>query len=247
MDTVSGAGRPWPERFDIRRIKSRTDALPASPAAVGSAMTLTAAYDLAKTAAQPGADADTLKTLSDQLDLLDAADAGGLAATDGSLAYGLKEIERHLHGWESWFCAAASPSGETHIADRLGSTGTTAFTLTAGNNTWGAWLQLLGSSDTPARVTQVKYDFHKILVTTTNQAAIWFLQFAFGTSGADALAAGTYTEMAYNPASPTDKTEALPIMSRRQNAGTKAWGRAWCVGQNAKTIALMFGLHEYEG
>lgn len=34
---------------------------------------LTSAYDAAKTAAQPGADADTLKTLSDQLDLIGAA------------------------------------------------------------------------------------------------------------------------------------------------------------------------------
>jgi len=40
-------------------IKAKTDGLPASPAAVGSAMTLTAAYDAAKTAAQAG-DAMTL-------------------------------------------------------------------------------------------------------------------------------------------------------------------------------------------
>lgn len=40
-------------------IKAKTDGLPASPAAVGSAMTLTAAYEAAKTAAQAG-DAMTL-------------------------------------------------------------------------------------------------------------------------------------------------------------------------------------------
>jgi hypothetical protein len=37
----------------IAAIKAKTDNLPASPAAVGSAMTLTAAYDAAKTAAAP--------------------------------------------------------------------------------------------------------------------------------------------------------------------------------------------------
>lgn len=37
--------------FDIGAIKGKTDNLPASPAAVGSAMTLTGAYDAAKTAA----------------------------------------------------------------------------------------------------------------------------------------------------------------------------------------------------
>jgi len=282
---MTSTALPWPERFDIRRIKSKTDALPTSPAAVGSLMGLAndaitaakfdettafplAAADSGSTAvartgadsdtletlsdqldakAATGNDGDTLETLSDQLDFLNNADAGGLAATAGSLSYDVGELERHFHGWESWFCAAASPNAEIHVADRIGNTGTTAFTLTAGNNTWGAWLQLLGSSDTPARTSQVKYDFHKILVTTTNQAGVWFLQFAFGASGADALTAGTYTEMVYNPASPTDKTEELPIMSRRQAAGTKAWARAWGVGSSGKTIALMFGLHEYEG
>ncbi len=39
---------------EIAAIKAKTDNLPASPAAVGSAMTLTGAYDAAKTAAQAG-------------------------------------------------------------------------------------------------------------------------------------------------------------------------------------------------
>jgi hypothetical protein len=44
----------------VSAIKAKTDNLPASPAAVGSAMTLTSAYDAAKTAAQAG-DAMTLQ------------------------------------------------------------------------------------------------------------------------------------------------------------------------------------------
>lgn len=233
------------EHLRIREILKKVNNLPSSPASTG-------------------ADSDTLETLSDQLDgvalaiaddyellyvdtqKIASASSGGLAATANSLAYNIGEIERHFHGWESWFCAAASADGEVHVADRIGSTGVTAFTLTAGNNTWGDWLQLLGSSDTPARTSMVKYDLHQILFTTTNQAGIWFLQFAFGTSGAAALTAGTYSDFTYNPASPTDKTESMPIMSRRQAVGTKAWARAWCVGANGKTIALMFGLHEYE-
>lgn len=39
---------------EVAAIKAKTDNLPASPAAVGSAMTLTSAYDAAKTAAQAG-------------------------------------------------------------------------------------------------------------------------------------------------------------------------------------------------
>lgn len=44
------AGLPLPDNTDIAAIKAKTDNLPAAPAAVGSAMTLTGAYDAAKTA-----------------------------------------------------------------------------------------------------------------------------------------------------------------------------------------------------
>lgn len=58
--TASGFATPSDiPTSDISAIKTKTDNLPASPAAVGSAMTLTSAYDAAKTAAQAG-DAMTL-------------------------------------------------------------------------------------------------------------------------------------------------------------------------------------------
>lgn len=51
--TASGFATPSDiPTSDISAIKTKTDNLPASPAAVGSAMTLTAAYDAAKTASQ---------------------------------------------------------------------------------------------------------------------------------------------------------------------------------------------------
>jgi ABC-type transporter Mla MlaB component len=55
---------------DAAAIKAKTDTLPASPAAVGSAMTLTSAYDAAKSAAAPGA----------KMDLVDAPNATAIAA-----------------------------------------------------------------------------------------------------------------------------------------------------------------------
>ena len=72
--------------------------------------------------------------------------------------YGIFEIERHFHSYERWYEAAASPSGETHIADRIGS-GSGAFQIDAGNDDWGLWVQVLGSSDTPADTGKVKYVF----------------------------------------------------------------------------------------
>ena len=144
-------------------------------------------------------------------------------------------------------CAAAAANGEIHVADRVGNTGTGAFTLTSGNNTWGAWTQILGSSDTPVIAGGVKYDLHRVLVLVANSVAPYFIQLAFGATGNDAVAANTCSTIVINPASNTDKTEAEPFMTRRQAAGTKAWARCWCVGNNAKTLTLMFGLHEYEG
>lgn len=56
---------------EVTAIKAKTDNLPASPAAVGSAMTLTAAYDAAKTAAQasdiPTANITAIKAKTDSL------------------------------------------------------------------------------------------------------------------------------------------------------------------------------------
>lgn len=51
---LATAGYTAPDNTDIIAIKAKTDNLPASPAAVGSAMTLSAAYDAAKTSAQAG-------------------------------------------------------------------------------------------------------------------------------------------------------------------------------------------------
>lgn len=73
----------------IDAVKAKSDLIPASPAAVGSAMTLTAAYDAAKTAAPTGA-AMTLTSAYDaaktaaaagaKMDIVDAPNATGLAA-----------------------------------------------------------------------------------------------------------------------------------------------------------------------
>ena len=177
-----------------------------------------------------------------------------LAALIGDLANEsmlarFEELEGHVHNWERWLCAAAVPNAGIHVADRIGATATSTspFTLTSGNDTWGNWVQLLGSSDTPVVAGMVRYDLHRILVLVANTVSPYFIQIGFGTSGAQALTDNTFSSLVINPASNTDKTEALPFMSKQQAAGTKAWGRCWCVGSNAKTLTVMFGLHEYAG
>lgn len=183
----------------------------------------------------------------EELSKIANADAGGLAATSGSLTYGIGEAERHFHSYESWFGAAASPSGETHVADRIAKD-IGSFQLDAGNDTWGSWVQILGSSDTPARAGNVKFDFHKLFVTAVERAAtVYFLQFAFGADGDTALAAGTYTEIVYRSGAAVQREAPVNIQTRRITAGTKVWARCLSYDQNTGTINFYVGIHEYEG
>ena len=67
---LASASYTAPDNTDIAAIKAKTDNLPTTPAAVGSAMTLISAYDAAKTAAQPG---DNMGTVTAVLTPIDVA------------------------------------------------------------------------------------------------------------------------------------------------------------------------------
>lgn len=178
---------------------------------------------------------------------IDSAATDGLLGVTDSVAYRAAEIERHNHNWENWLGAAAVPNADIHVADRL-AVGVGRFQLNAGNNTWGAWLQILGSGDTPIRVGMAYYDLHRIFITDCQRAAsIHFYQIGYGASGAAALAAGTYSELVWKPSNVNNIETPIDVMSRRQAAGTKAWIRCHIPGQNLGTVDLFIGLHEYEG
>ena len=177
---------------------------------------------------------------------LDNRATDGLSGVSNSLAYRIAEVERHLHQEERWFGAAASPSGETHVADRIG-VGVSAFELDAGNNTWGTWVQILGSTDTPADTGNVAMDVHRVLFTNAEKNATYFLQFGAGDSGAAAITAGTYTEIAFQPASNQIDSGPYNMQSRRADTGTKVWARCLCPGQDTGTLEFYVAIHEYEG
>jgi hypothetical protein len=171
----------------------------------------------------------------------------GLLGTPESLPYILAEIETHLHGYERWFGLATAPVGETHRADRIGA-GVAAFQADAGNNTWGAWLQILGSTDTPDGAGMARYDMHRFMFTAVERStSVHFVQVAFGASGAAALAAGTYTEFVFKPQSATAEETPVNTQEHPQPAGTKAWLRVLVPGQNTGTMDFYLGLHEYKG
>lgn len=155
------------------------------------------------------------------------------------------EIEKHLHSAGSWFGAAAVPSGETNVADRIAG-GIEPFQLDAGNDDWGSWVQVLGSSDTPARVGQAYFDPHQMVFSATERAGTYFIQFARGASGDAGLSAGTYTELVFESDSVGQKAAGITnIQTGRAPAGSKLWARCCCVGENTATIDFYIGIHEY--
>ncbi len=172
----------------------------------------------------------------------------GLLGTHNSTAYRIAEVERHFHGREKWFGLASSPNDEIHRADRMNGT-KNPFRLTAGNSTFGAWVQVLGSGDTPVKTAMAYFDFHRILITNTDSTAPFIIQAIAGESAdfAAKIAAEEFTEFAFKSATNSDDSGITEFMTSRVAAGTKIWMRCANIGNNGKVLDLYFGLHEYEG
>ena len=190
---------------------------------------------------------DVMQTLDGVTDTMkiDSAATDGLTGVSNSLAYRVHEIERHLHSGGRWFETAAAANPTTHVADRIGD-GAGAFQIDAGNNTWGDWVQILGSSDTPTVAGKTHFDPHQFIVEAAEKAATYFIQMGRGASGAAALAAGTYTEFVYSATVQKD-TSIIPIQTGRAPAGSLLWVRCVAPGENTATLDFYIGLHEYEG
>ena len=122
------------------------------------------------------------------------------------------------------------------------------FTIDAGNETWGSWTQVLGSDDTPARTSQAYFDPHEIVITYAERAAVYFIQFAMGDSGAAGYSAGTYTELVYESSAVGAKEAGITsVHTGRAPAGSKLWCRVLAVGENTAELKFYLGIHEYAG
>lgn len=178
----------------------------------------------------------------------DSLATDGLLGTPNSMAYRVHEIERHLHSAGSWFEKATTPNAELHVADRIGD-GIGAFEVDAGNDDWGTWIQVLGSTDTPARgVSQLYFDPHEIVIEYSENAGAYFIQFARGDSGAAGYAAGNYTEVVFESDSVGQKASGITkVQTGRSPVGSKLWCRIKCPGQNTSLLKFYIGIHEYQG
>ena len=156
------------------------------------------------------------------------------------------EIDNHLHNQEKWLGLAAAPNLEIHRADLMDGT-IQPFQLIAGNNDFGAWVQILGSDDTPIRAGMTKADGHRLMVVSTNSTSQHIIQAAPGESAdlAAKIAAKEFTMFPYVAATNQNDSGISDIISGRIDSGTKAWWRVACVGQNATTLDFYLGIHEY--
>jgi hypothetical protein len=173
---------------------------------------------------------------------IDSLATDGLSGVNNSLAYRIGEVERHFHSYERWYGLAASPSAETHRADQVAKD-ITAFRIDAGDDAYGAWVQVLGSSD-----TTLKFDLHRLMITDVERdGSTHFVQIACGETGDGAVTAGTYTEFVYKPQATNTEETPVEVQMRRQTAGTKVWVRCLAYDQNTGTMDFYIGLHFYEG
>jgi hypothetical protein len=182
-----------------------------------------------------------------ETDKIDKKATDGLAGISNSLAYRVHEIEKHFHNRERWIGEHTTRNAEVDC----GETGRLVpFQATAGNNTWGTPLCILGTTDTPVIAAQTKFDIHRIMIIDVAVAAnviSHYIQIIYGTgTAADAITAGQFSEIIVTPER-AGKAEPFDIMMPRVTAGQKAWVRHWVKSVNAPTMDFYIGLHEYAG
>lgn len=179
---------------------------------------------------------------------LDGAATLGLEGVEDSLAYRVHEIEKHIHNYEKWFGAALVPNAEIHVADRMAG-GISPFRLTAGNDDFGNWVQVLGSSDTPVQTGMVKVDLHRLIVIDTNATDPFIIQIITGESAGFAakLVAEDFDEVPYVSATNNNDSGVTEIIDKRCIATEKVWMRCAAIGSSGSVFDFYFGIHEYIG
>jgi len=174
-----------------------------------------------------------------ELDLIDRGD------TLETIQHEVIEIATHLHSNEWLGALAASPSPPGHAAEW---NTMNPFQSTAGNDTWGAWIQIIGSTDTPIHTGMTKFDLHKILVidvAVTADLDLHIVQVGCGLNGTQTLIDSTYTTFAFVP----ERGAAVTVINfqmKRCEAGQNVWLRHWVDGTNAPTMDFVHLLHEYD-
>jgi hypothetical protein len=138
-----------------------------------------------------------------------------------------------------WFGSFSGVADELHVADRLGG-GVLPFTLLSGNDNFGSWVQILGSTDTPLIQDRTLFDLNQFLVTVTDSTNLFIIQIVTGESAGIAakILAESFDEFPYITGGIID------LRKTKIKSGTKVWARTCCIGADAKSISFYFGIQE---
>ncbi len=149
-----------------------------------------------------------------------------LLGLEKAIEHSTYETEHHVHNREKWFGAAVSASGETHVADRMVG-GIDPFVITTGNDDFGSWVQVLGSSDSPVSAGMVLFDAHRFLITNSSSTDPFVIQVATGESAdlAAKIAAEEFTEGPYISGTNNNDSGIEDILTIRTLVGEKVWVR----------------------
>jgi len=173
------------------------------------------------------------------------ANAGGLSATSGSLAYTIAEVEKHFHNKQVWAGKLGSQT-ETNWAEI---NGLTAFRCTSGDGDFGSdasdEAQVFGSGDSSS-ANGAYMDAGTVLIDSTSSTTAYVMRLVYGTGTlAAAISAGQYTTfMVRVPAS--SRAAPLNIQMPRVAVGTKIWMQCKNATDNA-TVDFYIGGHFYSG
>ena len=172
----------------------------------------------------------------------------GLLGANNSLAYKVHEIEKHLHSKGVWFGLHTAVSAGVNEGEAWS---VLPFQSTSGaDGVFGAWLPLLGTSDTPYQSGYASFDPHRMIIPNVAVGATKLphqIQIAWGpTDGATAFAAGDVTGIMDIPER-AGQADAVNVECPRITAGEKVWLRHAVIGAAAATLDFYIGLHEYAG
>ena len=203
--------------------------------------------------------------MEENIKKVDELAVDGLSGTSNSLAYRVHEIEKHLHNREYWFGQAATPvQGVTAGTKGVGVPFVTSSVATGDG--FGAWLPVLGNTDTPSvsGSGNVKMDMHRMVVTDVDAGdkLPHFIQFGWSDlaatssdadAGADALANGDTSGFITVPEK-DGKSAPINVMMPRIAIGSRVLMRYKVHARNTpwalvagSDLHFFIGLHEYAG
>jgi len=166
------------------------------------------------------------------------------SATVASISDRIEDIHGHFNNYQRWF-GFITASGTTHVAS---DTSLSSFQMDAGNDDYGAWVQILGDNDTPAETGKNWFSIDRIFIedVETDVVATKIQIVTDTVAASDGISSDTYTEMVVQPETSKTNAFAQPVLMEAVPAHTKAWARCWVKGQNTSTVDFMFSILEHK-